>query len=544
MAASSPPGADAGSVMHSIGDTSPRAPVALPEIDVPVDKDVKLPDGVTVTVREFKFTGNTAFDSETLAAIVDSAVGNQMALPDLLAEVRKITRHYRANGYVVARAYLPAQEVSNGLITIGVLEGTVGNVSVDGEPKLPGYVTGGYVDSLRSSGVLRAGELERPILLLNDLPGVSARATLSPGDATGSTDVEIVTEKTPVVTGSIDLNNYGSEYNGEWRLGGQVNANNALGFGELITVRPVISEGLDTFYGQIGGVIPVGKYGTKVGLFYTHVDSDVGKEFAVLGLEGETDVFSIDVTHPFVRTRDVSMYGYARFDAKETTDSFDSQLALADNTDYLKILTVGLSGETRDGHYGGGTTAYSVSISKGFEDVDKTSTDPLADGQFARLNWDVSRLQRLGDFNDHLEDTLLFVRMTGQAATQRMVSSEQISLGGPRAVRAFRAGEAQGDAGLILTAEVRQKFHTEFAAKYVDHVQGYLGVDLGFSSRNDPLPGEEDEAVRSGVAVGMKVGKTRNFMVDLGFAADLFGDGNTARGGDAQLLLQAVKWYE
>lgn len=537
--------ASSGSTMGDIETTSPRSPVALPEIEVPVHEDAKLPDGVKVQIKGFEFTGNTVFSSDELQGLLSDAVGREMSLAGLLEQVRAVTRHYRAAGYPVARAYLPAQEVSNGMITVGVLEGNLGEVVVDGdEVKLREWVREGYLRQLREQDVLRSKELERSLLLLNDLAGVSANASLRPGSATGQADVAVHLRKTPTVTGSIDVNNFGSEYTGRWRIGGQLNLNNILGGGEQIYLRPVVSHDGKTRYGQIGATVPVGSYGTRLGLSYSQVASNVGNQFSVLDLEGESRVFSASVTHPFVRSRHANVYGSVRFDAKEVEDQLQNAMGLALNReDKLQVLTAGVNGDARDDYYGGGTYTYSLSVSHGFKGLTVTATDPLAKGEFTKANWDVSRLQRLGTFGNSLSNTSLFLRFAGQYSPDRLVGSEQMALGGPRAVRAFSAGEAMGDSAMLLTTEVRQNFNG-YAGKYFDHVQGYVGLDLGMSARNHLLAGEPDEFVRSGLAVGVKVGKTHDYIIDAGVAGDLFGDGASAGGDDVHFLLQAVKWFE
>jgi len=538
-----PAGTDAGSVMRDIGDTTPSSDVTIPEISVPVHKSVQLPEGVTVSVKGFSFTGNTVFDEAQLQSLLAGAVGRDMSLAELVKQVEAVTRYYRQAGYLVARAYLPAQEIKDGMITVGVLEGNVGEVALEGDISLPDWIRDGYLKPVKDSKVLQVDSLERSLLLINDLAGISANAALRPGAAPGSTDVGVQLTPTKLVTGSIDFNNYGSNYNGNYRLGGLLNINNGLGYGEQFTLRPVISEDLDTLYGQVGVQFPVGGYGTKMGLGYTHVKSDIGREFAALGLQGKSQVFSVYLTHPIIRSRHTNLFGSLRFDLKNVTDHYDSQLDIADNKDYLRIVTAGLSGDIRDSYYGGGNSTYSVSAAIGLKNLTATATDPLADGKFIKLNFDVSRLQRLGSFDSNLQHTALFLRLSGQFARDRLVSSEQISLGGPRGVRAFAPGEAQGDSAVIMTAEVRQDLQA-YKSENWDVVQGYVGMDFGRSNRNDPLPGEPDGATRSGVALGLKFGKSRDYLVDVSVATRLFGDGATANGDQSQVWLQGVKWFE
>jgi hemolysin activation/secretion protein len=57
-------------------------------------------------------------------------VGKELSPDDLQRAADVITRHYRDRGYFVARAYVPAQDIRDGIVEITVLEGRLDRVSV------------------------------------------------------------------------------------------------------------------------------------------------------------------------------------------------------------------------------------------------------------------------------------------------------------------------------------------------------------------------------------------------------------------------------
>ena len=109
-------------------------------------------------------------------------MGKDVGFADLEQAAARISRYYREHGYMVARAYIPAQTVTtDGVVEIAVIEGRFGKVELDNKSRVRDSVARGYLDAFPGTLVTQPA-LERKMLLLNDLPGVGeARATLRPG---------------------------------------------------------------------------------------------------------------------------------------------------------------------------------------------------------------------------------------------------------------------------------------------------------------------------------------------------------------------------
>jgi hemolysin activation/secretion protein len=139
----------------------------------------------------------------------------QLSLGDLRGMVSRITGHYRSAGYFLAQAYLPAQDIKDGVVTIAVIEGQYGKVAI--------------------------APLESRLLLLSDIPGVNVTSTLVPSASVGASDLVVDVAPGRRVTGSIDSDNAGNRYTGEYRVGATVNLNNSAGRGDVATLRVLTS---------------------------------------------------------------------------------------------------------------------------------------------------------------------------------------------------------------------------------------------------------------------------------------------------------------
>ncbi|HEV8458706.1 MAG TPA: POTRA domain-containing protein, partial [Methylomirabilota bacterium] len=123
----------------------------------------------------FRVTGATVFPPEKLHTLLAEGEGRALTLAQIEGLAARITAFYRERGYILARAYVPAQEMRDGVIEIAVLEGRVGRIEVNGVRWYdPDYIRS-YVQPPSEARVFELGSFERGMLLLNDLPGLEVK---------------------------------------------------------------------------------------------------------------------------------------------------------------------------------------------------------------------------------------------------------------------------------------------------------------------------------------------------------------------------------
>jgi len=83
-------------------------------------------------VKAYKITGTSVMAGAELGSIVAPYVGREMDLTELEKVADLVTTEFRDRGYSLARAYIPAQEIKDGIVEIAVLEGKVGEIIVRG----------------------------------------------------------------------------------------------------------------------------------------------------------------------------------------------------------------------------------------------------------------------------------------------------------------------------------------------------------------------------------------------------------------------------
>lgn len=420
-----------------------------------------------IAVKAIQVSGNSVFTASELEVLIANLIGGEHTLAELDAGAARITAYYRERGYVVASAYLPEQEIKDGVVTIKVLEGIVGQQRVNNQALLTDDRANNYLRG-KSGDVLQSKPVDRTLLLLADTPGVGGtRAALQPGASVGTSDLLIELTPSAPYTADVELDNYGNSYTGEHRLGAALALNSPLKIGDQLSLRALASDQNMT-YVRLAYLLPVGGDGWRVGAAYSELRYRLGKEFAVLQASGTATSSSLFAVYPFIRSLNTNLSGSLTWEDKQLSDRFAAPVSAIDKQ--VQLANVGLAGSHQDALGGAGVTAFDLSLVAGKLSMD---TGSLADdslsaksnGSFTRLSYNVSRLQRLSDANT------LSILVTGQQASKNLNSSEKFILGGAHGVRAYPQGEGYGDEGWLVNLELRHNF--------AQSVQGVLFYDAG-----------------------------------------------------------------
>ena len=165
---------------------------------------------------------------------------------------------------------------------------------------------------LDSGDIVASAPLERRLLLLSDLPGIVVRSTLAPGERSRHIRSHVAIEPGRRITGSIEADNAGNRYTGTYRFGGTINLNNAAGHRRPAEPAPARLDA-DLAYGRVSYQVPIGAL--TLGVAYSHLQYELGREFDSLDADGTADIASLYASYPLIRSRDANLYALASLDA-------------------------------------------------------------------------------------------------------------------------------------------------------------------------------------------------------------------------------------
>lgn len=411
--------------------------------------------GPTIEIRELRLTGKTELLTVAERTEVSADVpGRALGVVGLRSLADRITARLQQRGRLLARAILPPQDITEGVVVIEIVEGTLGSVQFErGENvRVSETLLEGIVARRPATRSAAQADLESALLELNDLPGVSVRAKLTPGVTPNTSDLIVGVEQAPILSGSLWGDNQGSESTGREQGNMLVTLTDLTRHGDESNFLASASEG-QTF-AQATFSAPLGASGLSANvryawLSYENLDA-IGR---AAQLEGSAHHVTLSLDYGLIRSRDLNVRLSGGIAWKALTDE---SLALQLNDKRVSSVSLAVSIDTRDELWGGGLTSSSVSWAYGDVDLSRIPAALAADaaalrtqGQFHRVNASIARIQYIA------RRFSLFGRAYGQWTDGNLDSSEDFALGGPYAVRAYPVGEGRGDLGIVSSIELR-----------------------------------------------------------------------------------------
>lgn len=410
-------------------------------------------DTAFIAIKNITIADTTRFSPKTLQTLVASVSSGNHTLAELQDAANRITEHYRKAGYFLARAYLPAQKMEGGEVTIAVLEGKLAEVQLQNTSRLPNDAVKKHLGKLVPGTVLHRSEVDRALLLLGDVPGVgSVDSRLAPGNNTGETVLIAVLKPAPIWSGKLDADNYGSLYSGRARLGGSIEGSSLFGYGERISANLLASD-KSMAYGRLALQIPLAADGMTLGAGFTHSQYSLADIYQSLDAIGQSDSLEGNLRYPLVRTQQFNLYGQANIEQRQLRDEVRATATQTDKR--AKVASLALQTDWRDG--AGGLSANSqasLTLTSGqltIASADAATIDAIGantTGAYQKLGFSLGRQQSL------LDKLSLSAQLRTQWTNKNLDSSEKFSLGGFNGVRAYPTGEGSGDTGWLGNMEL------------------------------------------------------------------------------------------
>ncbi|WP_454674404.1 ShlB/FhaC/HecB family hemolysin secretion/activation protein [Achromobacter pestifer] len=431
-------------------------PASQPDLDVTTPSaapsSTGKSEGPGVSISGFRLNGNEVYQDAELLDLLANLIGTEQDLDGLRAATDRITKFYQDHGYLLARAYLPPQDIVDGVVQIAIQEGVYDQVTLNNQTRVRDTVLRRALAPLRPGEAVHLEALDNRLMLISDLPGVQIQGTLRPGKSPGSTELFIDAEPGPIVAGSVDTDNFGGYYTGEYRLAGTLDVNNPLRLGDQLNLRLLTSDKKQRYY-RLAYQVPIGSSLTRVGASASNMSYRLGRDFTLLEAHGDASIASVFLQQPILRSRNFSLQAQLQYEDKSMRDAMD--LFDVVNRKRVGLWTASLGGNSEDGFFGGGRTAVHLSYGLGslrLQDAYSRQRDRLYNrsaGTFGKTNITLLRLQNLpGPF-------MVYAQFNAQLASKNLDSSEKFSLGGPFGVRAFPNGAASGDEGWQGSLDLR-----------------------------------------------------------------------------------------
>ena len=431
-----------------------------------------------ILVTDILFDGNIKYSSDELKKSIENFISQELNYDDLLNVTNIISNYYRTRGFL-ATAYLPEQNINEGIIIIKIVEGKLGKIIIDtgsSEINLSKKRIRRFINNkLEKESVLNIGQLDKNIRQINSLYGINAIAELQEGENFGETDIKIQIFNTPMFSGSTITNNHGSRSSGTGRLSNSINIDGLFNLGERFIFSSTMTGDVlneDQYeksnYYALSAIFPLGYNGLQSTFRTSKMEYKLSDPFDSTKPSGYSTEYNVTLSKKLIETLRFNLNSSLSL----SRNDYVNNLNTGNNSDKdttKALLNVGF--DKTDNAFGGGVNFGSISFSLGDVDLtdnqtnfetDQTTTD--TNGRNLKSNLILNRLQNLN------QKTNLLIKFNGQYAADNLDGSDQFSLGGVNGVRAYPSSEASGDLGFVTNLELKRNF---------DKFEGTLFYDYG-----------------------------------------------------------------
>lgn len=470
-------------------------------------------------VERVQIDGPTGLTLEEQAALTAPFSGRMVTLSELTGLADQISARYAQRGYALTVAIVPVQTVVNGVVHLTVIEGSIAQIDVQFSTKLSVSRATRISASVRKrlrhivrSGPLRTHDLERAILGIDDLSGITPSVIIRPSKTTeGAADLLVVIDTKGLETEVTLDNRIRPEFGSEQAVL-SASANSLLVIGDRLDLsyrRSRIDGAYD--YHSVGYSAPIGSSLSRAYLSLSEAKTQAAEGFLkALEFKGLERTARLGAQVPLYRTRATSLDLKLDLTASDTSsDLFGATLI----KDRIRTLETGLSFDWADRL--GARSLFDLSYSLGLGGLNATDRDnPLRSRTYgsARASYLTARLYR----DQPLLGLDLSLDLTGQVVTRghSLWASAECTFGGAAYGRGFVVGQLGGDSCIKATLELTKPFQM---SRFL--LAPYLFADGARIGQNGPLEyGEVREAIATSGGAGVRMRTLGGLSFDIQYA--------------------------
>lgn len=479
---------------------TPLPETPLPLIPSPtVPSEEVIPDSLEkITVKSFRFQGNTVFSNSELAEVVKKYLNTPLSFSDLLQARAAVTQYYVDQGYVTSGAYLPPQTIEDGIVTIAIVEGKLSEINVTVDGKLhPNYIRDRI--ALAAHTPLNVKRLLQSLQLLQLDPLIeSIKSELSAGIEPGTSILTVKAVTADSFHFKVLLDNGRNPQVGSFRRGAEIREDNLLGLGDGIRGSYQNTDGSDDI--NISYNVPVNARNGKIEAEFRNLTGKIVEEpFDVLDLASDYQKYALRFRQPVIQTPNQEFALGLGLDYQSNysrTPFFPITSPGSDEEGRTKATTLRFSQEWTQrsenqvmaarSEFNFGLDAFGTTIPF---DIRYNPNAPNPQAFFWRGQGQWVHLLA--------PETVFVLQGDMQLTNNSLIPLEQFAIGGLGSVIGYRQNTLLTDNGLFLGAEIRFPVYYSANKDTVFHVIPFVNFGHGWNH------GEFTPSINTLASVGM-----------------------------------------
>lgn len=251
-------------------------------------------EGPFFQLNGIRFTKSAHLTREELQGIVQPWIGTEVSYQTLQTLLKNINQLYRSKNIYTAVAVFPEQQIDNGVVAIRLVEGSIGEVVVEGNDYTKDDYFRQWLGYEDHEDGISVDNLERDILFYNRLHDQQLQAELRAGKAFGLTDIVInLPSQLSRNTFNVYADNYGYESTGVNQLSALYQRQQLFRPGDKALAYALASKGLKSFSTSYSTV--VGRDGWRLGGTLQYTDTEIKEgDFSPLDAVGNTIRYGLE----------------------------------------------------------------------------------------------------------------------------------------------------------------------------------------------------------------------------------------------------------
>ena len=510
----------------------PRLPLpTTPKFDLRIESPEKSPvpkavDDITFEVKAIDLDGAEYYSRSEIDKIFSPLIGKKISLNELRDATEKLEKKYKDDDFFLVRVIIPPQEVENGIFKVKIIEGYINNVFVEGGNKYSREKILSVVKKLENKKPIDLKSLERALLLLNDLPGISGSGVLRQGSDIGSSELLVTINPPPPTSYILTLNNGASKTMGQYSTNINATFNNpdypssvSVGFSSALKndddqlFNPILKAFNGTYSTSLGDD---GLIFSLAGVF---ANAKPQGSIKSLGILSQSYSVAPRLRYSIKRTRDESYYLEGGLNVAR------SKTFLLDSSTTKDKLTVAdfVFSVTNDVWFGG-STQLNFTLAQGLDLFgSRGESTSLPGPSVANFKQTFLKYKFSGNHSLPVKKINGSLKLSAQAqwTNDKLLAGEQITFGGPAIGRGYDGGAIAGEKGFGLSVELSRKLKRN----------NLLGLDLsnfelfGFIDYaeakilKEPISGTPEKSSYIGShGIGARLSEKSGLMLDLTIA--------------------------
>lgn len=437
------------SIPFSVLPTTKTQSPSTKTIDIPEEYKT-----ITFNLKDVQLEGVSVYKIKTLQPYYENMIDKNVSLADIIILTEEITKHYKQDGYIFAKVFLPPQEIKNGIIKLRAVEGKITIIDIDSKIKLSPSGKN-IIEAMKTDKSFNLKDFERKILLFNDLGGLQTRATFFPLSEEEKKvghiglKLEFDPAKKPLRT-QISFDNRGSEFTGPGKFTFNTTFTNTPLQDDRLSLELTSSTPSKEMKNiRIGYERTLPWKNFKIGFDAALTRTKPGENLALLDLESTAVTNRIFIHYPLIRSRSENLFlrGTTEFDYSRS-----DILSEPFYKDTLRIFRFIIDWQKADNFQG--FTAARTTYSQGLDFLGGSQTGDLnlsrenGHTDFSKLEFSISRQQYL------IPNWSLTASIGGQYSPKPLLSAEEFGIGGSFIGRAYDPSEITGDSGIYGSIDV------------------------------------------------------------------------------------------